>query len=69
MLTDTEKQILTLAAAPYKYQGARETDIAARFGNVTRFYQQLNRILDTEAALAHDPYTVTRLRARRRSRR
>lgn len=69
MLTDTEKQIIDLAASKYKYQGARELEIAASFGNVTHFYQRLIRILDTEAAVAYDPHTVARLRARRRSRR
>jgi hypothetical protein len=68
MLTDTEMQIIDMAAASYKYQGARESDIQSTFGNVTHFYQRLNRIIDTEAALAYDPYTVNRIRGTRRSR-
>lgn len=69
MLTDTEKQIIDFAATQYKYQGAREQDIAQTFGNVTHYYQRLNKLIDTEAAVAYAPHTVNRLRAARTTRR
>lgn len=66
MLTDTDKQVLDLATRPYKYQGAREQDIRALFGNVTHYYQHLNKLIDTQPAVEYAPRTVNQLRARRR---
>lgn len=54
--------------------GVKEQAIYYRFGvSATRYYQRLNVLLDSQAALEHDPHTVNRLRriraARLRSRR
>lgn len=36
--------------------------------SATRYYQELNALIDSEAALAHDPLLVKRLRRMRSSR-
>ena len=53
--------------------GSKERAIRDEFDlSATRYYQQLNALLDTQAALAHNPLLVNRLlrlrAARRRSR-
>jgi hypothetical protein len=43
--------------------GAKEAAIRDDLGMTpVRYYQRLNQIVDTEAALAHDPVNVNRLR-------
>lgn len=46
--------------------GARESDITKLFNvTPTSFYQQVNHLLDTEAAYAWNPMLVRRLQAKR----
>jgi len=46
--------------------GQKEAEVRARLDlGATRYYQLLNALIDTEAALAHDPLTVNRLRRTR----
>jgi Protein of unknown function (DUF3263) len=53
----------------WKHAGAKEQAIRETFGlSATRYYQVLNSLLDTPAALAHDPVLVGRLRRLRASR-
>ena len=64
---------LRLAAAPYKYPGARKTDVLDRLGwSMPIYTRHLNRLLDDPDALAAMPVEVKRLRrlrdARRRAR-
>ena len=62
-LTDAEAAILELERGFWKYPGAKEATIHDRFGwTPTRYYQVLNALIDTPAALAADPVTVNRLR-------
>lgn len=62
-LTDTEKAMLDLERRWWKYQGAKESTIRERFSvSATRYYQQLNVLIDRPEALAHDPLLVRRLR-------
>jgi hypothetical protein len=62
-LTDVEAAVLEFERAFWKYPGAKDTAIHDRFGwTPTRYYQVLNALIDTPAALAADPTTVNRLR-------
>lgn len=62
-LTDADREILAIERLWWQYAGVKERVIRERTGlSVTRFYQELNRILDIEAALAFDPLLVKRLR-------
>lgn len=73
-LTDPDRAILDFEALHWKYAGGKEAQIRERFGfSATRYYQLLNHLIDTPAALAYDPMLVKRLqrlrtaRARRRT--
>lgn len=62
-LTDTEREILAFERQWWKYAGAKEAAIRELFGmSATRYYQVLNALINTEAALAADPMLVKRLR-------
>lgn len=53
----------------WRYAGAKEQAIRDLFDlSPTRYYQLLNALLDTPAALAHDPMLVKRLRRMRSAR-
>lgn len=68
-LTDTEKAMLDLERSWWKYQGAKESKIRELFGiSATRYYQQLNALIDRPEALAHDALLVRRLRRLRAQR-
>jgi hypothetical protein len=46
----------------WQYPGAKEAEIRTRLDlSATAFYQRLNALIDTEAALAHNPILVRRL--------
>ena len=65
-LTDQEKEILTIEDLWWQYAGAKEKAIRDKLDmSAFQFYQVLNALIDTEAALAHNPNLVKRLRARR----
>lgn len=58
--------MLELEALTWHHAGAKESAINERFGlSATRYYQQLARLIETEAALAHNPILVNRLRRAR----
>ncbi|MGK7222723.1 DUF3263 domain-containing protein [Kocuria flava] len=65
-LDELDRQILALENLQWKYQGAKEMEIRRRLNlSPTRYYQRLNVLLDSRAALAHDPMLVARLRRQR----
>lgn len=67
MLTDTQKAMIDVAAQTYKYAGSVDVIAKERFGlSPTRFWQDLNRLIQTEAAVAYRPEAVRRLNQRRR---
>lgn len=69
-LTDTERAMLDLERGWFKHAGFKESVIHDRFGiSATRYYQQLNALIDRPEALAHDPMTVKRLQRLREQRR
>lgn len=68
-LTDDETAILDFERTWWKYPGAKEQAIVQQFGVLTvRYYQRLNALIDSDAALAYDPLTVKRLRRLRDAR-
>lgn len=65
-LTRQEREILAFERQWWQYAGAKERAIRELFSmSSTRYYQLLNRLLDTERALRADPMLVKRLRKTR----
>ncbi len=68
-LDERDAAILDFEREWWKYAGAKEQAVRERFDvSPTRYYQLLNRIIDDEAAVAHDPMLVKRLRRLRSQR-
>ena len=68
-LSDRDLRILSFERQWWKYAGAKEQAIRELFDmSGTRYYQVLNALIDTPAALAADPLLVKRLRRLRASR-
>ncbi|MFD4457316.1 DUF3263 domain-containing protein [Nocardia sp. NPDC058480] len=68
-LSRRELDILDFERKWWKYAGAKEDAIRELFAmSATRYYQVLNAIVDSDAALAADPMLVKRLRRLRASR-
>ena len=68
-LSDRDREILAFERQWWKYAGAKEQAVRELFGlSATRYYQVLNALIDSPAALAHDPMLVKRLRRMRSSR-
>jgi hypothetical protein len=64
-----DREILAFERQWWKYAGAKEQAIRELFDmSATRYYQVLNNLIDTPAALAADPMLVKRLRRLRASR-
>lgn len=62
-LSDRDREILAFERKWWKYAGAKEEAARELFGlTATRYYQVLNALIDSQAALEHDPALVTRLR-------
>lgn len=62
-LTDRDREILAFERQWWKYAGTKEEAVRGLFGlTATRYYQVLNALIDSQAALEHDPMLVTRLR-------
>ena len=68
-LTRRDREILAFERQWWKYAGAKEQAIRELFDmSATRYYQVLNALIDSQAALAFDPMLVKRLRRLRASR-
>ena len=68
-LTRRDREILAFERQWWKYAGAKEQAIRELFDmSTTRYYQVLNALIDTPAAMAADPMLVKRLRRLRASR-
>ncbi len=68
-LTTRDLEILAFERQWWKFPGSKETAINELFGvSATRYFQMLNALLDSPAALAADPMLVKRLRRTRTSR-
>jgi hypothetical protein len=68
-LSERDQQILAFERQWWKYAGAKEQAVHELFQmSATRYYQVLNVLIDSPAALAHDPMLIKRLRRMRSSR-
>jgi hypothetical protein len=68
-LSDRDREILAFERQWWKYAGAKEQAIRDLFEmSATRYYQVLNALIDSPAALAADPMLVKRLRRLRATR-
>ena len=68
-LTERDRLLLEFERQWWKYAGAKEAAIRELFDmSATRYYQVLNALIDTEAALDFDPMLVKRLRRMRAER-
>ncbi|MCK9874429.1 DUF3263 domain-containing protein [Frankia sp. AgPm24] len=69
-MSERDARILAFEQGWWRHPGAKEEAIRAEFGlSSTRYYQILNRLIDSEAALVTDPMLVRRLRRLREQRR
>lgn len=65
-LSDRDKEILAFERKWYRYAGAKEEAIRSKFDlSAASYFQILNSLLDSPAALAQDPMLVKRLRRMR----
>lgn len=68
-LTERDRLLLEFERQWWKYAGAKENAIRELFDmSSTRYYQVLNALIDTEAALNFDPMLIKRLRRMRAER-
>ena len=68
-LTRRDRDILAFERQWWQYAGLKEQAIKEMFDlSPTRYYQVLNNVIDSPAALAEDPLLVRRLRRLRATR-
>lgn len=69
-LADQEAAILAFERRWWRHAGMKEDAIRSELGlTAIRYYQVLNALIDSQAALEHDPVLVGRLRRLRDDRR
>lgn len=69
-LSTRDHMVITIAATPYRYQGAREADALELTGySAWRFWQRVNWLLEQADAERERPVEVRRLRRLRELRR
>ena len=68
-LSERDIAMLDFERQWWRFAGSKDEAIRAKFDmNATRYFQLLNSLLDSSAALEHDPLLVKRLRRLRDSR-
>ena len=68
-LSQRDREVLAFERQWWKYAGAKEQAIRDLFDmSATRYYQVLNALIDSPAALVADPMLVKRLRRLRSTR-
>ena len=68
-LSQRDSEILEFERQWWKYAGAKEQAIRELFDmSATRYYQVLNSLIDSQAALEADPMLIKRLRRLRATR-
>ena len=68
-LSERDREIIAFERQWWKYAGAKEQAIRELFDmSATRYYQVLNALIDSSAALEADPMLIKRLRRLRASR-
>lgn len=69
LLSERDAKILEFERQWWKFAGSKEDAVRDLFKmSATEYYQVLNALIDSHAALAHDPMLVKRLRRMRASR-
>jgi hypothetical protein len=69
-LSDREQDLLSFEREWWRLATSKEQAVRDRFGlSVDEYYLALSSLLDDDAALAHDPLLVRRLRRLRATRR
>ncbi len=69
-LDERSRAILEFERSWWHTPGSKEGAIRQRFGlSAARYYQLLNRLIDSPEALRHDPMLIKRLRRLRTARR
>lgn len=69
-LDERSRAILELERTWWQQRGSKERAIRQRLGlSAARYYQVLNRLIDSPEALRYDPMLVKRLRRQRTARR
>lgn len=62
-LTEREQALLAFERQRWNHEGAKESAIRDIFGcSATRYYQELNHLIDRPEALVEAPQVVNRLR-------
>ncbi|OII10216.1 hypothetical protein BIU97_11600 [Curtobacterium sp. MCBA15_009] len=68
-LSELAKHVLSFEHERVRHDRTKEADIRVEFEmSAARYYQVLNRVIDSPAALAYDPQLVTRLQRLRHAR-
>lgn len=68
-LSARDEQILDFERRWWRHVGAKEEAIRSQFGlSAARYYQVLNAVIDSPAAVRHDPMLVRRLQRARDAR-
>lgn len=68
-LAERDRLLLEFERTWWRHEGSKETAIREQFDmSATRYYQVLNALIDTDAALNFDPMLVKRLRRQRAER-
>ncbi|MDO9396023.1 MAG: DUF3263 domain-containing protein [Herbiconiux sp.] len=68
-LGERDTRILSFERQWWRHAGAKEQAIRKEFGlSSARYYQLLGALIDSPAALAHDPMLITRLQRVREAR-
>lgn len=68
-LSERDREILMFERTWWKQSGSKERAVRDRFGmSTTRYYQILNELIESPAALEEDPMLVRRLRRQRQAR-
>jgi hypothetical protein len=69
MMSDSDRQMLDLEGAWFRYPGAKERVVRDRFAmSMVAYWQRVNALIDTREALEYAPVTVRRLQRIRQER-
>lgn len=69
VLTERDESILAFESRPWHEAGDKEQAIRVEFGiTAARYYQMLNTLIESPAAIRYDPMLVARLRRMRSGR-
>jgi hypothetical protein len=68
-MSERDREILSFERSWWKQGGSKERAVRDRFDmSATRYYQILNELIETPAAMEEDPMLIRRLRRQRAAR-